>query len=84
LQEKVELNNVKWISLPKKGEDVGTDAVCSVAGWGAQTINGEPTNRLMEANVYVMNNTECSNKWGTYRFSASQMMCTYGHGGSCS
>ncbi|XP_067252998.1 complement factor D-like [Chanodichthys erythropterus] len=83
LQEKVELNNVKWISLPKKGEDVATDTVCSVAGWGSQTINGEPTNRLMEANVYIMNNTECGNKWGTFQFSASQMMCTYGHSGSC-
>ncbi|XP_048038899.1 mast cell protease 1-like isoform X2 [Megalobrama amblycephala] len=51
LQEKVKLNNnVKWISLPKKGEDVGTDTVCSVAGWGGQTINSLPTNRLRDAN----------------------------------
>ncbi|XP_051765535.1 mast cell protease 1A-like isoform X2 [Ctenopharyngodon idella] len=84
LQEKVKLNNnVKWISLPKKGEDVGTDTVCSVAGWGGQAINEGPTNRLMEANVYIMNNTECSNKWGKFYYSASQMMCTRGHGGSC-
>ncbi|XP_048021697.1 granzyme B(G,H)-like [Megalobrama amblycephala] len=83
LQEKVEQNNVKWIPLPKKGEDVGTDTVCSVAGWGGQTINGLPTNRLMEANVSIMNNTECSNKWGRYYYKESQMMCTYGPGGSC-
>ncbi|XP_048038898.1 granzyme G-like isoform X1 [Megalobrama amblycephala] len=84
LQEKVKLNNnVKWISLPKKGEDVGTDTVCSVAGWGGQTINSLPTNRLRDANVCIMNNRECSNKWGRYYYKESQMMCTYGHGRSC-
>ncbi|XP_048038897.1 granzyme B(G,H)-like [Megalobrama amblycephala] len=84
LQEKVEQkNNVKSISLPKKGEDVGTDTVCSVAGWGGEMINSLPTNRLMEANVSIMNNTKCSNKWGKYYYKESQMMCTYGPGGSC-
>ncbi|XP_051764149.1 mast cell protease 4-like [Ctenopharyngodon idella] len=83
LQEKVKLSNVKWISLPKKEEDVGTVTFCSVAGWGGQAIKEGPTNRLMETNVYIMNNTECSNKWGKTYYSASQMMCTRGHGGSC-
>ncbi|XP_050957808.1 mast cell protease 1A-like [Labeo rohita] len=82
LQEKVYLNNVKWISLPEKGEDVEANTHCSVAGWGRVDINGQMTNRLMEANVYITNNTECHQKWGNM-FSPKQMMCTHGHGGSC-
>ncbi|XDV22388.1 hypothetical protein PO909_027290 [Leuciscus waleckii] len=83
LEKKVALNNkVTLISLPKKGEDLGTDTLCSVAGWGTLKTNGQLSDRLMEANVYLMNNKECSYKWGKF-FSVSQMMCTHGHGGSC-
>uniref|UniRef100_A0A8C2CX13 Mast cell protease 1A-like n=1 Tax=Cyprinus carpio TaxID=7962 RepID=A0A8C2CX13_CYPCA len=84
LQKKVEINNnVKWISLPKDGENVHENTLCSVAGWGKLWTNGELSSRLMEANVYVMNNTECYNRWGEIYFSLSQMMCTYGDGGFC-
>ncbi len=31
----------------------------------------------------VMNNKKCESKWGKEHFSASQMMCVYGDGGSC-
>ncbi|XP_050951032.1 mast cell protease 1A-like [Labeo rohita] len=82
LQEKVYLNNVKWISLPEKGEDVEENTICSVAGWGRVDINGQMTNRLMEANVYITNNIECHQKWED-KFLSKQMMCTHGHGGSC-
>ncbi len=37
----------------------------------------------METNVKVMNNKECESKWGKEEFSASQMMCVFGDGGSC-
>ncbi|XP_059403364.1 mast cell protease 1A-like [Carassius carassius] len=83
LQEKVNVNNyVNWIPLPKDGEDVEADTICSVAGWGQLETNSQNSNRLMEASVYILNNTECEKKWGTI-YSISKMMCTRGHGGSC-
>ncbi|KAL1251323.1 hypothetical protein QQF64_019119, partial [Cirrhinus molitorella] len=83
LQEKVNLNNyAKWISLPKKGEDVEVNTLCSVAGWGQLITNGPKSSRLMEANVHIMNNKECHKRWED-KFSVSQMMCTHGLGGSC-
>ncbi|KAF4097692.1 mast cell protease 1A-like [Onychostoma macrolepis] len=83
LQEKVNLNNyVEWISLPKKGEDVEVNTLCVVAGWGQLLTDGPKSDRLMEANVHIMNNRECRKRWEN-NFSVSQMMCTHGHGGSC-
>ncbi|XP_039541223.1 mast cell protease 1A-like [Pimephales promelas] len=83
LQEKVKANNnVKWIDLPMDGEEMGTNSVCSVAGWGRLKTNGPTSDLLMEANLYIMNNLECSYKWGEI-YSLSQMMCTHGRGGSC-
>ncbi|CAM4656458.1 unnamed protein product [Leuciscus chuanchicus] len=52
-------------------------------GWGRLNINGSLSSRLMETNVKIINNTNCENKWGENNYSASQMMCTYGDGGSC-
>uniref|UniRef100_A0A8C2ER11 Peptidase S1 domain-containing protein n=1 Tax=Cyprinus carpio TaxID=7962 RepID=A0A8C2ER11_CYPCA len=84
LQEKVNLNNdVKWISLPKKGEDVEVNTLCSVAGWGQLQTNGPLSSLLMEANVHIMNNSECYKRWGQTYYSVEQMMCTRGNGGSC-
>ncbi len=81
LKEKVKLNNVKWISLPKKGEGVDVNTLCSVAGWGLQT-DGQQSNLLMEANVTTINHGECHHRWGE-EYVASQMICVYGSGGSC-
>ncbi|RXN31071.1 complement factor D-like protein [Labeo rohita] len=63
LQEKVYLNNVKWISLPEKGEDVEADTHCSVAGWGRVDIKDETPNisvMTLQAHVDVgiVNGTE--------------------------
>uniref|UniRef100_A0A8C1JKJ7 trypsin n=1 Tax=Cyprinus carpio TaxID=7962 RepID=A0A8C1JKJ7_CYPCA len=70
LQEKVNLNNdVKWISLPKKGEDVEVNTLCSVAGWGQLQTNGPLSSLLMEANVHIMNNSECYKRWGQTYYS---------------
>uniref|UniRef100_A0A9J7YKD3 Peptidase S1 domain-containing protein n=1 Tax=Cyprinus carpio carpio TaxID=630221 RepID=A0A9J7YKD3_CYPCA len=83
LQEKVKLNDyVNWISLPKEG-DVSGDTLCSVAGWGRLRTKGPTSNRLMEANTTTINHEECQRKWGSKYFQASQMICAYGHGGSC-
>ncbi|XP_059398973.1 duodenase-1-like, partial [Carassius carassius] len=59
--EKVSINNnVEWISLPKNGEDVDANTLCSVAGWGRLKTEGPKSERLMEANVHLINKTECS------------------------
>ncbi|XP_048066268.1 granzyme B(G,H)-like [Megalobrama amblycephala] len=83
LEKKVKLNNnVSLISLPRNGEDVGTDTVCIVAGWGRLQTNGAGSNRLMEANVTTINQADCQRRW-ELTFLASQMICAYGGGGSC-
>ncbi|ROL40829.1 Granzyme A [Anabarilius grahami] len=83
LEKKVKLNNnVRLISLPRNGEDVGTDTVCSVAGWGRLQTNGTRSNRLMEANMTTINQADCQSRW-ELTFLASQMICAYGGGGSC-
>ncbi|XP_067252995.1 granzyme B(G,H)-like [Chanodichthys erythropterus] len=83
LEKKVKLNNnVRLISLPRGGEDVGTDIVCIVAGWGRDALNGTRSNRLMEANMTTINQADCQRRWGS-TFLASQMICAYGGGGSC-
>ncbi|KAK9967548.1 hypothetical protein ABG768_001944 [Culter alburnus] len=84
LEKHVELNNnIKWISIPTKEDDIEADTVCSIAGWGSLKINGKGNNHLMETDVAVMNNTKCESKWGKKEYAASQMMCVYGDGGSC-
>uniref|UniRef100_A0A8C2BPE0 trypsin n=1 Tax=Cyprinus carpio TaxID=7962 RepID=A0A8C2BPE0_CYPCA len=75
-------NYVEWISLPKKGDHVEANTLCSVAGWGRLKTEGPLSDRLMEANVHVMNKIECYKRWREM-FSVTQMMCTRGHGGSC-
>ncbi|XP_073700435.1 granzyme G-like [Garra rufa] len=83
LQKKVKKKkHVKWISIPMTGEDIETDSVCSVAGWGSSVLNGTQSPILMEANVKIMNKAKCKRSWGK-DFLPSQMMCVYGKGGTC-
>ncbi|CAM4656467.1 unnamed protein product [Leuciscus chuanchicus] len=83
LEKKVEKNkNVEWISIPKTEEDIAADSVCSVAGWGRLVTNGTLSPVLMETNVKIMNNKKCENIWRS-TYSTAQMMCVYGHGGTC-
>ncbi|KAF4097680.1 complement factor D-like [Onychostoma macrolepis] len=84
LEKNVQLNNnIKWISIPAEEGDIKAGSVCSVAGWGLLETKGKRSDHLMETNVTVMNNKKCESKWGKENFSASQMMCVYGDGGSC-
>ncbi|XP_043079858.1 granzyme-like protein 1 [Puntigrus tetrazona] len=76
------MNNVKTISIPTQDGDIEADAVCSVAGWGRLQAKGKGSDYLMEANVYIMDNTECETRWEEW-YSVSQMTCAHGHGGSC-
>ncbi|XP_077081831.1 mast cell protease 1A-like [Siphateles boraxobius] len=83
LEKKVKLNkNIKWISLPKKGEEVEAGILCSVAGWGRLWTNGPGSYRLMEAFTTTKNQADCQRRWRS-SFLASQMICAYGSGGSC-
>ncbi|XP_043079387.1 granzyme B-like [Puntigrus tetrazona] len=81
-KEVKENKNVMKISISKEETDIKAGSVCSVAGWGRLSFNGRKSYRLMEANVKIMNNTECKNKWKN-NFFASKMICAHGHGGSC-
>ncbi|XP_058616101.1 granzyme B-like [Onychostoma macrolepis] len=84
LEKNVQLNNnIKWISIPAEEGDIEAGSVCSIAGWGLLETKGKRSDHLMETNVTVMNNKKCESKWGKEDFSASQMMCVYGDGGSC-
>ncbi|XP_021329145.1 duodenase-1 [Danio rerio] len=84
LKTKVRLsNNVGLISLPKDGEDVKADTLCSVAGWGDLWSKGPETDRLREAETVIVNNAECERRWES-DYVASKMICVYGHGGTCS
>uniref|UniRef100_A0A672LFT5 trypsin n=1 Tax=Sinocyclocheilus grahami TaxID=75366 RepID=A0A672LFT5_SINGR len=83
LEKEVEQNkNVMKISL-QRNKDIEADSVCRVAGWGRLSFKGKKSFRLMEADVKIMNNTECKKKWKD-NFSVSQMICVDGNGGSCS
>ncbi|RXN31073.1 complement factor D-like protein [Labeo rohita] len=82
-EKEVEQNEkVMKISIPTREGDIKADSACSVASWGRLSLNRKESKHLMEAEVRVMNNTECKNKW-KYMFSASNMMSVHGHGGSC-
>ncbi|XP_067271137.1 granzyme B-like, partial [Pseudorasbora parva] len=84
LENPVELNsNVSLIPLPNEGEEVGTDAVCSVAGWGRLSTFGHGSSVLMEADTTTMAQTECERSWGFRYFDVGQMLCAHGGGGSC-
>ncbi|RXN24209.1 granzyme B(G,H)-like protein [Labeo rohita] len=84
LEKKLTRNEkVNWISIPVKEEETEVHSVCSIAGWGRLDTNGSLSSRLMETHVKIMNNTKCENKWGQDDYSVSEMMCTYGNGGSC-
>ena len=61
---------------------MGTDTLCSVAGWGRLWTNGPVSDRLMEANTTTKNQADCQASWGS-QFDSLQMICAYGSGGSC-
>ncbi|XP_030640762.1 granzyme B-like [Chanos chanos] len=83
LNEKVQKGKtVQWLSLPKKKGEVKAKTSCSVAGWGANRTKGYATQRLLEANVSIMDKKDCSRKWNSY-FKPSSMICAGGVAGFC-
>ncbi|KAI5101021.1 granzyme-like protein 1 [Silurus meridionalis] len=76
-------NNINWISIPKKKkQDVKAKQVCSIAGWGKKSEDGDSSRRLMEVDVTVMDIKECEKTWGQ-PFVVSSLVCTKGRGGFC-
>ncbi|KAA0712223.1 Granzyme M [Triplophysa tibetana] len=84
LEGKVQLQNkmIETIPIPTKPNQINANTRCSVAGWGYLTNKGPVSKTLMEADVYIKNNTYCANQWGI-EYIASQMICVDGKGGSC-
>ncbi|XP_057182076.1 mast cell protease 4-like [Triplophysa rosa] len=74
------MKNVKPISIPNKERDIKAKSKCSVAGWGRQTTNGSSTDRLMEADVTVIDMKACQKIWNE---KSSRIVCALGPGGSC-
>uniref|UniRef100_A0A672LIF1 trypsin n=1 Tax=Sinocyclocheilus grahami TaxID=75366 RepID=A0A672LIF1_SINGR len=70
-------NEIMLLRLEKEVEQT------NVAGWARLSFKGKKSFRLMEADVKIMKNTECKNKWKD-KFSASEMICVDDNGGSCS
>ncbi|KAF4097693.1 granzyme B(G,H)-like [Onychostoma macrolepis] len=85
LEKKVKLSqNVEPISLIKNKKYIKSCTVCSVVGWGKLQTKGSVSDRLMEANVKIMKDRQCKEKWkGSVKYSVSKMTCAYGRGGSC-
>ncbi|KAG7327573.1 hypothetical protein KOW79_009179 [Hemibagrus wyckioides] len=75
--------DISWITIPKKqNQDVKANQVCSIAGWGKQSDNGRSSDRLMEADVTVMDTQICEKQWGE-PFSVSSVVCSKSRGGFC-
>ncbi|XP_030640152.1 complement factor D-like [Chanos chanos] len=84
LKNKVRLSNkVRLISLPERDEDVKAGTNCTIAGWGAKSTSGPTVQRLMEANVQIMDREECKRLWGKSAPITPQLLCAYGGAGFC-
>ncbi|XP_077318862.1 granzyme A-like [Lithobates pipiens] len=55
---------VKALPLPESCDEPVEGTVCEVAGWGVTKNSNKPSDKLMEANVTIMDKTDCYNYWG--------------------
>ncbi|XP_065099477.1 mast cell protease 2-like [Paramisgurnus dabryanus] len=82
LDKKVKLNNkINTIPIPMTPVNISVGTNCSVAGWGFVENGGPTSQTLREANVKIMDDTDCA-RWDE-AYVAPKMMCVYGHGGTC-
>ncbi|XP_037401023.1 granzyme-like protein 1 [Pygocentrus nattereri] len=72
---------VNWISIPKTNEDIKANTVCSLAGWGGAGSSNHVSERLMETNITIVDETECNKVWENRL--TPRMMCALHPGGSC-
>ncbi|XP_076880557.1 granzyme M-like isoform X2 [Brachyhypopomus gauderio] len=73
---------INWIPIREKKKPIKANTICSVAGWGKTSTNGNISVRLMEAEVTVVGRKSCAKSWGS-TFYAPTMVCTAGRGGFC-
>uniref|UniRef100_A0A8B9RLU6 Peptidase S1 domain-containing protein n=1 Tax=Astyanax mexicanus TaxID=7994 RepID=A0A8B9RLU6_ASTMX len=64
---------VNWISIPQRDEDIPANLKCSVAGWGKTGDTKNPSYRLMETDVHIIDGAKCKESWG--RYPNPRMMC---------
>ncbi|XP_049321782.1 mast cell protease 1A-like [Astyanax mexicanus] len=72
---------VNWISIPQRDEDIPANLKCSVAGWGKTGDTKNPSYRLMETDVHIIDGAKCKESWG--RYPNPRMMCALYPGGFC-
>ncbi|KAM5193147.1 granzyme A-like [Mantella aurantiaca] len=76
LEKKATLGkHVNYITLPQTYEDVKKGTVCETAGWG-RTENNRLAEKLMEANVTILDRGICSRKWKKKYEITDKMLCT--------
>ncbi|CAI9576912.1 unnamed protein product [Staurois parvus] len=78
LKKKINLTDtVKILALPENCKEPVEGTVCEVAGWGSTTnLNNKPSDRLMEANVTILDRKSCSERWKGRHNITENMICT--------
>ncbi|KAL6469337.1 hypothetical protein MHYP_G00228610 [Metynnis hypsauchen] len=72
---------VNWISISKTNEGIKANTVCSLAAWAGTGSSDHGSERLMETNITIMDETECNKLWENRL--TPRMMCALHPGGSC-
>ncbi|XP_066504019.1 mast cell protease 1A-like [Hoplias malabaricus] len=73
--------NVKWISIPRKPEDIKADSRCSIAGWGQKGTYKGLSSRLLETQVSIIDQKKCKDLWD--KPLSQRMVCAAHPGGTC-
>ncbi|XP_052462261.1 granzyme G isoform X1 [Carassius gibelio] len=81
LKNKAKLSKyVKVQPLPKKNGKTPANVLCSIAGWGLKSPNGNQASDVMrEVSLKLQFSTECKYKWMHY-FSSERMICSVSDG----
>ncbi|XP_040195321.1 granzyme A-like isoform X1 [Rana temporaria] len=70
---------VKALPLPESCDEPFEGTVCEVAGWGVTRNGNKPSDKLMEANVTIMDKTACYKYWKNEKLENS-FICTNQNG----
>merc|ERR1719259_121285 len=71
--------HIRPICLPTSTSDMYTGDLATVTGWGRTAFGGQNSDVLMEVEVTVLSNSECSNSYSTLNGApeiTSEMICT--------
>ncbi|XP_073478783.1 granzyme A-like [Aquarana catesbeiana] len=70
-------NTVNILALPENFDEPVGGTVCEVAGWGSTTnLNNKQSEKLMEANLTILDRKSCSKKWEGEKNITQNMICT--------